>query len=509
MLKDFRISSLINGINESLKERKLNTFCTLKVDDSHTRTNIAFEYREICNFREINSQSILFLLMGIFVYTPSDTEKSIAGNDIYTINSYLSRGATRSNLKKGLADIKPYVIDCLSKYTSNLTGNIFTIIKRYIYHNTFNAVEYKRRISCLIDWCLTISDIGKQDNTFGKLFSDFKLKYVSDEFNFEFDPLNDDRLKDIAEIFSACLQLSLEYSNINDERRTIIKAVDHLDSKPTFKFDPYTVDMSYQEYFSNLTCSTALKYRLISEEDADDPNIKECFSLAYILNFIQKNACLIRDLQPNINEKSLDIYVNQFQPSTEFTMRFCDTDEDIDKCIQLVYNHQNEFLPKVTWKNNNYSIYQMSIKGLKTEKKWRALAYFKKYNGQENILSYVDCKQRIDGNIELGVALSSDKYRRSGLVTSLIYYHILNNFFATIFTGTYDTNKPMKNVLKNCGFSDHYIIDQEKKQKSNVIRERFEVIPEPGQEPQNVNRDSYYYMRLPEQLKLYEALSKK
>lgn len=498
MLKDFRMGSLVVEIRESLKKQEIRHFCTLEfiIGDQY------FRYKAIDGFSRINHTAILSLLMGLFVYTAPNSKKTVDTGDVYDVYSFLNRPSNISHITKYENDILPAMIDILSKYTSNLTDNIFSIIKRYI--ATFDKVEYENRTGCLIDWCKAISDIGEKDVTYGKKFSDFKLKYGSNAFN----QLNDDNLRIIAEVFSACLQLSLEYSNTGKGRTPIIKTVDYLESKPHAKFDPYTVDMSYQEYFSKLTCSTALKFCLISDEDADDPNIKECFSLPYILNFIQQNACLIRNLQPNIDERSLDIYVNQFQTSNEYTLRFCDSDEDIDKCINLVYKYQNEFLPKVTWKNNNYSIYQMSIKGLKTGKKWRALAYFKKYNGQEHLISFVDYKQRIDSNIELGIALSNDKYRGSGLVTSLIYYHILNNFFAPMFTGTYDTNKPMKDILKNCGFTDHYIIDHELKQKSNVIRERFEVIPEPGQEPQNVNRDSYYYIRLPEQLKVYETLSR-
>lgn len=502
-MEDFRIGSLISAVLNSLKKQSITEFFTLKYITENEGKYDYFKYKEVVGFSKINYTSIASLLLGIFVYNPKNSKKCVESGDKYAVCAFVSRGANISDIKNYAKDLPTALVDVLSKYTSNLTDNIFDVIQQYL-HVT-DKIKYENRAGCLIDWCKIISDMGLNDMTYGRKFSEFQLKYGSNEFN----QLNDEKIRWISEIFSACLQLSIEYSNTGHGRVPIIKTVDYLESKPNTKFDPYTVDMSYQEYFSKLTCSTALKFRLISEEDADDPNTQDCFSLPYVLGFIQKNACIIRKLQPNVIEKSLDIYVNQFQQSSEFTMRFCDSEEDIDKCLQLMFKYKDEFLPKITWRNNDYSIYKMSEKGLKSGRKWRALAYFKKYGGKERLISYVDYKQRIDGNIELGVALSNDKYRGGGLVTSIIYYHILNNFFAPIFTGTYDKNKPMKDILKNCGFTDHYIIDREKNEKSNVVKERFEVIPEPGKEPENINRYSYYYIRLPEQLKVYDALSEK
>lgn len=300
------------------------------------------------------------------------------------------------------------------------------------------------------------------------------------------------------------MRISLGLSNKNSGE-TLIKTVEYLEHKPKDKYDPHNV--------SALSCSTTLKIRLESENDFDNPKTIESYSMSYILDYIRKHGCIITDCKP-INEgasKILKITVNRFQ--SDLSLRFCDSDQDIDLCIQLVHDYYREFHPKVTWKNNDYSISKMAEKGLKgiinqdgelEGKQWRALGYFE----EQGLVAFVDSKNRVDGNLELGIALTRRGYRGQFLVSSLIWYHILDNYASPVFTGTYETNKPMKDILERCGFHDHYLVDGNK--QSPRVKERFSVdeIPSSGGEPTNVNELSHYYMRVSEQSIVFDKLVK-
>lgn len=499
-LVDFRIGSLISAIREKVKENDVQKiFC---IEFPSCKANYKFNYC-LLTVKDANSKDYLSTYYGLFLYYAYKVfkenisqkqlevlEKKSVSRWAYDITAY------REEIPEDVQDII-----CSPVYIKNLTLGINEAITDYI-REVSNGIE---NLNWMIDFCKDISDIGKNNYLESRqVFSDFEIKYASGESILSLGYGIEDVIYDISCVLSACMRISLGLSNKNSSE-TLIETVEYLEHKPKDKYDPHNV--------SALSCSTALKIRLESENDFDNPKTIESYSMSYILDYIRDNGCIITDCKP-INEgssKILKIKVNRFKE--DFSLRFCDSDQDIDLCIQLVNDYYREFHPKVTWKNNDYSISKMAEKGLKgiinqdgefEGKQWRALGYFE----EQGLVAFVDSKNRVDGNLELGIALTRNGYRGQYLVSSLIWYHILDNYASPVFTGTYETNKPMKDILERCGFHDHYLVDGNK--QSPKVKERFSVdeIPSSGGEPTNVNELSHYYMRVSEQSIVFDKLVK-
>ena len=501
-LTDFTIGNLVGVAEEKIKEKGIQTIFCIEFQ------NNIFNYR-LLSTKTAKREDYLSTYYGLFLYHAyKESEKNIRDRTIETLSAKTAEKwpyeitGHRVEIPEDVKDII-----CDPGYIRDLTESINDAITDYI-DAVSNGIE---NLTWMIDFCKDISDIGKNNYLESRqVFSDFEIKYASKQSLFSLKSLENkskeviEVIYDISCVLSACMRISLGLSNKNSGE-TLIKTVEYLEHKPKDKYDPHNV--------SALSCSTTLKIRLESENDFDDPKTIESYSMSYILDYIRKHGCIITDCKPN-NEgasKILKIKVNRFKE--DFSLRFCDSDQDIDLCIQLVNDYYREFHPKVTWKNNDYSISKMAEKGLKgiinqdgefEGKQWRALGYFE----EQGLVAFVDSKNRVDGNLELGIALTRRGYRGQFLVSSLIWYHILDNYASPVFTGTYETNKPMKDILERCGFHDHYLVDGNK--QSSKVKERFSVdeIPSSGDEPTNVNELSHYYMRVSEQSIVFDKLVK-
>lgn len=501
-LTDFTIGNLVGVAEEKIKEKGIQTIFCIEFQ------NNIFNYR-LLSTKTAKREDYLSTYYGLFLYHAyKESEKNIRDRTIETLSAKTAAKwpyeitGHRVEIPEDVKDII-----CDPGYIRDLTESINDAITDYI-DAVSNGIE---NLTWMIDFCKDISDIGKNNYLESRqVFSDFEIKYASKQSLFSLKSLENkskeviEVIYDISCVLSACMRISLGLSNKNSGE-TLIKTVEYLEHKPKDKYDPHNV--------SALSCSTTLKIRLESENDFDDPKTIESYSMSYILDYIRKHGCIITDCKP-INEgasKILKIKVNRFKE--DFSLRFCDSDQDIDLCIQLVNDYYREFHPKVTWKNNDYSISKMAEKGLKgiinqdgefEGKQWRALGYFE----EQGLVAFVDSKNRVDGNLELGIALTRRGYRGQFLVSSLIWYHILDNYASPVFTGTYETNKPMKDILERCGFHDHYLVDGNK--QSSKVKERFSVdeIPSSGDEPTNVNELSHYYMRVSEQSIVFDKLVK-
>lgn len=501
-LTDFTIGNLVGVAEEKIKEKGIQTIFCIEFQ------NNIFNYR-LLSTKTAKREDYLSTYYGLFLYHAyKESEKNIRDRTIETLSAKTAEKwpyeitGHRVEIPEDVKDII-----CDPGYIRDLTESINDAITDYI-DAVSNGIE---NLTWMIDFCKDISDIGKNNYLESRqVFSDFEIKYASKQSLFSLKSLENkskeviEVIYDISCVLSACMRISLGLSNKNSGE-TLIKTVEYLEHKPKDKYDPHNV--------SALSCSTTLKIRLESENDFDDPKTIESYSMSYILDYIRKHGCIITDCKP-INEgasKILKIKVNRFKE--DFSLRFCDSDQDIDLCIQLVNDYYREFHPKVTWKNNDYSISKMAEKGLKgiinqdgefEGKQWRALGYFE----EQGLVAFVDSKNRVDGNLELGIALTRRGYRGQFLVSSLIWYHILDNYASPVFTGTYETNKPMKDILERCGFHDHYLVDGNK--QSSKVKERFSVdeIPSSGDEPTNVNELSHYYMRVSEQSIVFDKLVK-
>ena len=234
---------------------------------------------------------------------------------------------------------------------------------------------------------------------------------------------------------------------------------------------------------------------MISKRKQEEALKKIYYSVDRLLNYVLDNACIIQNVHLNSENNCIDVTVNSFY-NDNFTLEWCDEQDQIDACVNLVREYRNEFHKKLGWKNHNYRIDEMCEDGLGhgLSGKWRALAYFQMYHGNEkDICAFCDVKRRIDSNVELGIAICQPELRNQDFVSSLIFFHILNEFGSYIYGGTYDGNRPMKAIFEKCGFKEHLNYDYENRVESYRVRERF-VTEFP---PENLDelKDSVYYQR--------------
>lgn len=488
-LADFRVGSLLCAVKDTLRSKDIQEAFYINIETLNIEVFPAVKAKE---------QDYLKTYCGLFLYHNYKTSpKDITEGKLSILENEMSKVYDINRFKSELSEtIRNTIGD--KEYIENLALSIEDAITDYIKV----AASGKQNLVWIVDFCKEIAEVGKNKYLESKqIFSDFEIKYASSESRLFLDHKSKDIIHDISNVLSACMRISFGLSNKNNGKK-LIKTVEYLEHKPKDKYDPHNV--------SALACSTALKIRL---ESINEFKSIESYSMSYILDYIRRNGCIIKYCEP-INEgssKILKIIVSSLKGA--LSLRFCDRTQDIDSCIELVKKHEREFHPKVTWKNNDYSIVKMCEKGLKgirnqdgelEGKQWRALGYF----DDQGVLAFVDCKHRVDSNLELGIALTHPDLRGKYLVSSLIWYHILDNYASPVFTGTYETNEPMKHILEKCGFHDHYLVDGNK--QSPRVKERFSVddIPSSGGYPKNVNELSHYYMRVSEQSIVFDKLVK-
>ena len=100
-------------------------------------------------------------------------------------------------------------------------------------------------------------------------------------------------------------------------------------------------------------------------------------------------------------------------------------------------------------------------------------------NKENHLVSYLDYKIRTDGDIELGIQLTSETERKKHFATALINYLRFKYMYAKFFTGTYEENEKMRAVLKITGFHEYLLKAKTKmaKNKNKPIEFKNEVNP--------------------------------
>lgn len=182
--------------------------------------------------------------------------------------------------------------------------------------------------------------------------------------------------------------------------------------------DPYGLSVEHSS-------STALSIKLV--EDKSDGCTKEFFSYERALEFIEKNSAFIMKIDCNLG--CITLY---YKLDTE-NYTLCRLEEpDYIRASDFIDLHLSEFRPKVSWRNRTLS--SMALNGLQTEK-WTGYVYKNKEN---HLVSYLDYKIRTDGDIELGIQLTSETERKKHFATALINYlrfkyKFLNCFIKFLF----------------------------------------------------------------------------
>lgn len=197
-------------------------------------------------------------------------------------------------------------------------------------------------------------------------------------------------------------------------------------------YDPYTLSSRHSH-------SSAIEFQLMP--DGVIHAAKIFHSPERLLDFIIKKSLLITKI--NCTGKAVILHYRDVGKEGYKLKRI--GNRDIESVYKFIKSHHNEFREKVSWNGEN--IEDMAKEGL--EKIWTGYAYFDS-NGL--LASYLDYKLRLDSDLELGIALTSEKHRMKSLSTGLINFLRLKFMSQRLFTGTYEENNAMVQTLETCGF---------------------------------------------------------
>lgn len=157
---------------------------------------------------------------------------------------------------------------------------------------------------------------------------------------------------------------------------------------------------------------------------------------------------------------------------------------DYNQVRHFIDLYKDEFRTKIWWEDE---LSKMVYHGLNTEI-WTAYAY---YTADGFIAAVLDYKIRSDSNIELGTEITIPKYRRKSLATGLINLFRFRFMNSCLFSGTFEENVGMRRVFEKTGFKEHLFCDEDGKETSNRIRERYD--PNFPNDTTKLTNSVYYY----------------
>lgn len=158
---------------------------------------------------------------------------------------------------------------------------------------------------------------------------------------------------------------------------------------------------------------------------------------------------------------------------------------DAEMVREFIRAHEKEFHAKRNWQGRLLS--DMAYNGLRTGK-WTAYGYF---DPEGKIISYLDAKLRLDGGVELGIALTDNQYRGMQLASSLIYFFKLLFAHSRLFGGTYEENKFMRKTFDATGFTGIPYFDPQTGKMTSMIRERID--PDASEDETKDTNSVYYF----------------
>lgn len=224
--------------------------------------------------------------------------------------------------------------------------------------------------------------------------------------------------------------------------------------------------------------STAISVSLFDIREFQEPKEYHCFD-----KLIQRiiNQCLIIK---NIDCSSGAIHVisDRFPKNGYILRRLEKTDADMAQ--QFIRCHEEEFRQKRSW--DGVPLSTMAYEGLEAEI-WTAYGYF---SPDGKLISYLDAKLRIDGGVELGIALTDPQFRGMQLATSLIYFFRLLYAHWRLFGGTYEENRSMRRTFDTTGFTGIMYYDRKTDKITKKIAERIDLM---YPEDKSKDTNSVYY----------------
>lgn len=116
---------------------------------------------------------------------------------------------------------------------------------------------------------------------------------------------------------------------------------------------------------------------------------------------------------------------------------------------------QNYFLEKSSWSK---PLSDMAYDGL-IQGKWFGVGCF---GENEDLMSYLDYKVRKNGEIEIGICMTIEQYRKRGLAKLLLGFLIACYPSREITIGTSESNLEMIACIKKVGFKEEFTIPNDR-----------------------------------------------
>lgn len=229
--------------------------------------------------------------------------------------------------------------------------------------------------------------------------------------------------------------------------------------------------------------SSAITVRFQDVRGFQNPKDYHCFDS--LTERIRRQSLIIKSV--NYSTGVIQVNYDRF-PESGYTLRRLKA-KDADTARNFIREHETEFHAKRGW--NGRLLSDMASNGLLIEK-WTAYGYF---DPAENIIAYLDAKLRVDGGVELGIALTDNQYRGMQLASSLIYFFKLLFPYSKLFGGTYEENRSMRRTFNATGFIQILYYNRQTGNTTSMIRERID--PE---HPEDESRDTnsvYYFSESP------------
>ena len=274
--------------------------------------------------------------------------------------------------------------------------------------------------------------------------------------------------KAIAECIYRCFVTT---NNINR-----VPTVAALSRKPydCYSYDPHSFDGQYSR-------SGAVQMILREDIPGTENILYQGYNFERCTEYILKHSIIIKKI-----DCSLGLIDMMCVPCSENPYKLKRVEaNDYSQVKHLIGLYRDEFRTKIGWKED---LTEMVYHGLDTEV-WTGYAY---YTADGFIAAYLDYKIRSDSNIELGTEITLPKYRRKNLATGLINLFRFRFMNSCLFSGTFEENEGMRRVFEKTGFKEHLFCDEDGKETSNRIRERYH--PDFPKDTTKLTNSVYYYV---------------
>lgn len=229
---------------------------------------------------------------------------------------------------------------------------------------------------------------------------------------------------------------------------------------------------------SNDIGSTAISVSLFDIRKFQEPEEYHCFDK--LIQQITNQCLIIKNIDCSYGV--IRVISDRFPKNGYMLRRLEKTDAGMVQ--QFIRCHEEEFRQKRSW--GGVPLSSMAYEGLWNEI-WTAYGYF---SPDGKLISYIDAKLRIDGYVELGIALTDPQFRGMQLATSLIYFFRLLYAHWRLFGGTYEENRSMRRTFDTAGFTGIMYYDTQTDKITNKIAERINPM---HPEDRSKDTNSVYY----------------